>query len=468
MQKPKTSKAVRHAKAARSNPKHKSNGARKNGSPKAGIDDGSISGPGLHILTQGLRTIPRFEAELRFGGNDDAESRDFIAMINTEEKRLQAIEDLYSIVKAQPKYKKMKEPVWNPNTPSVQVLSWLLRKLGPLAEGNNWTVDTYQDGKKERYRFVIYRGYHRQKVKDREEFIPLDFLPYLKRRDEPLHDMFVDLVALISRYNKVPLWDKDTDFSQALEQILAQPASKPDTRPLPPLEERGIDSVTWERHTDEQVRAMRDIIGWVAEKGKLKFVQTNTALENQKLSYQYGPAAAYLKLINKRMKVITPQMLQVKLAAYKANSQRKESLVYWIKSGIRLAWKKQSISVNTFVPNYIKGNPLCPFRMYKFIWSMHDNDAVKIKAYKRMEKDDKAYETYLPVEFSITYPGQKMKPIERDTFPEELYEFMRYGVAILMWRYKDYFYKNQFNERLTPAERLLEQIENIELKKIIQ
>lgn len=389
--------------------------SRKNGSAKTGINADGCLGIGLHLLTKQLRQIPLFEAAM-LTGIDYRDDGDIITIIDTEAKQLQAIEDLYLIIKAQPKYKKLKEPEWNENSKPVEVLYWLLRKLGPLAEGNFWTVDTYQEGKKTRFRFIIYRHYHAQLVRPDEQYLPLDFLPFLKKRDQPLHDMWIDLVALISKENKVPLWDEDGDFSVALHTFLQQP------------------------------------------------VRDNGVLQNQYLSYSNGPAAEYLKLIKQRRRIITAEIVQEQLSAYNDDSERKRSIVWWIEKGIKLSWYKQSILKNTFIPNYIKGNPRSPFRNYKFVWSLHDNDILKVKAYAILSKDGRQAGDFLPVEFSSVKLGQKLKPIERDEYPERLCDFMRDGKAFLLWRFRDYFYKNQFDDQKTQSEQLLEKIEQMEIK----
>lgn len=390
--------------------------AGQNGSPKGRINDPGQQGIGFSVLEKSLRTIPLLEAAMTIGLPYE---KDILAMIDTEEKQLQAICDLYEIVKAQPKYKKMKEPVWSLENKPISVLYWLLRKLGPLAGGEEWSIDTYKEGKKTRYRFVAYKYYHSMHVKPREEFMPMDFLPALLNRDKPLHDLVIETVALVSRFNKIPLWDEDGDFSVHLNEFLKTAGS------------------------DE-----------------------NYVLHGQYVSYKSGPAFQYLKLIKARRKKVTTKSLWRAFVKYDAKSNRKQQFKWWIRKAISLASYKQDISKNSFVPNYLTTEtPMTPFRLYKFIWSSHEHDIVRAKAYYWIDKAQRQ-DILLPVMFSIAKPGRRLGPIEFDRFPMDLYEFMSYGVGHVLWRFRDYYYKNQMEEKLTPSEQMLEQLNKIEIKNI--
>ena len=356
-------------------------------------------GLGFHLLSDSIRPVSAFQLQSLNGAAEGRE--DLLSMVNTEAKQLQAIEDLYAIVKAQPKYKTLKEPRWPAETNPTTVIYWLLRKLGPLAKGNNWTIDTYQHAGRMRFRYVQYKHYHAQLIKNREEFMPLDFLPDLKKRDLPLHEMILDLVALVSKYNRVPLWDRDGDFSAGLEKLRAK-----------------------------------------------KFAGRQQEL------YTTGAAAQYLRDIHSRMKTISPADLYVKLQAYRTTSQRKIDVCRWINKGIRLASTHEHIGTYSYVPNYTAGKAVSPFRRYKFVWSLQSEDLVRKAAFVKLSKG----EDYLPVMFSIAKPGQKLPPLLTGDFPVDLYSFMSTGVAIVMWRYRAYFYK----EKKTQEKYLIDRLEDFE------
>jgi hypothetical protein len=344
----------------------------EDGSRPDGQDGGTVEPIGFHFLTKNLGTISKFNLEMMSNNYD----RPILGIVDTEEKQLQAILDLYAIVKAQPKYKDLKEPNWTESHTPVDVLYWLLRKLGPLAQGNDWFVDTYKQGNRNRYRFVVYRFYHSQKVKSQEEYMPLDFLPFLLKRDKPLHDLIVDTVALVSKCNKVPLWDEDGDFSEQMERLLSAGGNT-----------------------------------------------GNDVLDAQYKCYKNGVAAQYLRLIKRRRKVVTTSSVQELLAAYSPESERKRFAIRWIASGIRMAEWKESINKYSYVPNYLTGTPITPYRLYKFVWSLHKNDYVRIHAYQKYKKDEKSG-FILPRLFSVTHPGEVMKPMLSGLFPELLYDFM--------------------------------------------
>lgn len=341
-------------------------------------------------------------------------------MIDTEVKQLQAIEDLYGIVKAQPKYKLLKEPNWKAETPPIQVLTWLLRKLGPLAKGNRWMIDTYQQGKKTRYCLVVWKNFYSYDLKYQEQYLPLDFLPALKKRDQPLHDLIIDTVALVSKCNKIPLWDEDGDFSEQLDVIRNAP------------------------------------------------IRTgNTVLDRQIISYTNGPAAEYLRLIKRRRRQVTVKGVKDAITAYNDNSDRKGYMKIWLRKGIDLAADSEHLGPWNFTPHHVAGNPISPDRQYKFIWSGHTNDVVFKRTQDKMKRDAKIGDFY-PVMYSITKPGAKVLPlkIERYAFPTFLSNFMDWGERLIFHRYREYFIKDQYKKQETPAETLLEVIERMELEEL--
>jgi hypothetical protein len=341
---------------------------------------------------------------MRNGSNLRSHFKGLFQMVDTEAKQLQCILDLYRILRAQPKYRTLKEPSWKPTTQPVEVILWLLRKLGPLAKGAEWSVDTWPDNP-ERYRFVIWKHFSGYHVKLREEYLPLEFLPTLIKRDKPLHDLLIDLVALVSRENKVPLWDEDGDFSEQLK-ILRQmgPAN----------------------------------------------VET---LERQRLIYTKGVAHQYLRLIKARRKVVTVASILKCYHEYRPASERKRFLCWIMKKGIELAKTKKCIKDYSWVPAYSPGQPITPYQQYKFIWSAHHNDVLSRRAVSKMKKraDDG---DYYPVMFSIAKPGQALLPLHGDAFPGQLYEFMSEMVKHFNWRHKDYYYHDAFKNTLTLSETL--------------
>lgn len=416
MQVSKNSIAIKVPSGNRSIVVKSSNRKGKNGSGKAGTHESASFGPRLYFLESTLRSKSLFELSIRSSSSEPGVDQ-LLKIVDTEEKQLQAIVDLYAIVKAQPKYRKSKEPNWKESDTPIEILHWLLRKLGPLAKGNQWTIDTYQDGRNKRFRFVVFKKYSGNKIVDREEHLPLDFLPFLKKRDQQMHDMIIDVVALVSKNNKIPLWDEDGDFSIQIEDLKKE-------------------STSW-----------------------------NYQLDAQRLSYSTGPAAEYLRLIHERQKSVKAFDVTKQMVAYDASSQRKESIMWWLRSGIQLASNKQDISINTYVPDYVNGSPITPFRTYKFVWSVHQHDVVKVRAHKQMKKDLKAG-NYMPLMFSITLPGQKVKDLKYDPFPEYLYDFLSTGFKMVCYRYREYFYKNMLDEEKTPVETMLEQIEKAEIRTL--
>lgn len=348
-------------------------------------------GFGLHLLGSKLESRSLFELAI-MSGFEVKKSKGILASIDTEEKQLQAIHDLYEIMRAQPKYKAMKEKDWHPETTPITIILWLLRKLGALADGEQWMIDTYKEKGKTRFRFVVCRYYSNYYVKGDSQFMCMNFLPYLLKKDKPLHDLIIDIVALVSKCNKVPLWDEDGDYSV----ILA-------------------------KHIKDRTAS------------KFESMQT----------YVSGPAFQYLRHIKARRRKVTYDLVENAVKAYNNNSQRKQILTWWIRNGLNLTTKKKDISQSTFIPNYETRSVLTPYQSYKFIWSDFDRDPLE----KGFDKFYSKYEKrYPPLEFSIVYPGEVYKPVQKDKFPILLDDFMRSGINYFKGTFHDYFYKKMLKE----------------------
>lgn len=394
----------------------------KDGGVQAGTGSASFSGNGLPVLN--LRPISRLEAGFLPGKISSKDmptaDRDILAIIDTEDKQLQAIEDLYFILKAQPKYKRLADRQWKKDTPPLEILLWILRKLGTLAKGNRWTVDTFREGKRDRYKFVVFKTYSRLQIHTDDEHIPLDFLPFLLKRDKPLHDMIIDLVALVSRKNNIPLWIEDGDYSAALDNLVSG-------------SETGIRQ-----------------------------------LDAQRENYSTGVAVQYAQLLTKRRKSVTVESVSKQLAAYNCKSQRQQTVTWWIRTGIFLAKTGGSIVDHSYVPAYLSGYPVSPYRLYKFVWSLHQNDYLKTRAFDQLNLDEEDSGLYLPVMFSTAKPGQRLKDLSEATFPVQLYDFMERGRKMFTTWYRDYFYKDFLNRPIPPAETLLEIFEEADFMQLLK
>jgi len=393
-----------------------------NGSEQATADHNQTGGCGFHLLTTQLRAIPRYELLLRRPDQNSVRGHELAAikMIDTEAKQLQAISDLYQVLQAQPRSNKLRDS-WTVNTPPLEVLTWILKRLGRLSAGNDWSVDTYKDERgKTRYYFAVWRHYHAQKVTGRLEILPLDFLPALLLRDKAAHDLIISTIALVSKCNKIPLWDEDPDFGRALTELLEYP------------EGTGV-------------------------------------IDNLKVQYTQGVAAVYLRLIKRVRRSITPDQLRKQIRSYEAaaSSHRKHAMLWSAKNALDCSKYSDSPANYHFIPNFLPGNPIGPNRLFKFIWSGHVNDLVQDWALNRLYRDENSGR-WAPVEFSIARPGEVLKPLgEQNKFPLVISHFMDQIVKHFLWsNWKDYYYKEAtMKSTLTPGEQLLESIELSELKK---
>ena len=396
---------------------------RTDGSRKASPHAAANGEPQLSVLTDDVKSIPMIYFHLQDAGSRYAK---LLEKISTEKGMLQAIEDLYLIVKAQPEYKGLNDNKWKESTEPMEILLWLLRKLGPLAKGNEWTIDTYMDGRKERFRFVVFRhftsgGMGSSGFKYGQKMFSCDFLPYLLVRDQPLHNLIIDALALVSKINKVPLWDEDEDYSTALENLKRKSYNNP------------------------VMNQYRDM-------------------------YTKGVAANYLNIIKKRRRTITKEQLSKSIFKYDDDSQRKSWIKRWLSDTFFLIMDEDNIHNYTYVPHYEgRKSPLVPFRDYKIVWSVHDEDPVHNWAGDIMEKDKAEDGHYSPVDFSITYPGKKHipLPVGGSNYPVNLSRWMNVAIIIFRVQFRDYFYKGTLEKKEAPAMTLLEKIELAEFKQLL-
>lgn len=368
-----------------------------------------LNGTGLHILSKQLKPLTYLELQLR-GVKKEYNSPDKqLKIYDTEAKQIQIIKDLYEIVKAQQEYKVLKEPVLNEDTDPIDVIKWLLRKISPLtnmAKGNDWVIDTYEDESgKTRYRLVIRKNYNSQKVLN-ECYLGIDFLPLLKTKDEQLHDLVVDTIALVSKVNGVKMWYELKQWQECKETFCMYNPS--------------LDYWT-----------MEDIIPMVEKKETKQFISYD---------YQFGIAAHYQKLFEQRKEVVTIQSVTKMQARYEGDSIRKRLELHWVTGALTMATLGGNIDNNTFVPNYVLSDKtVLPNQSYVFMWCNRKNDPLTEMFYKALISNGEKHGEYIPVKFSITKPGEKITLPKECSHPERLVEFMKHKGSILN-AYRDYYY----------------------------
>jgi hypothetical protein len=385
---------------ARQYPHPAGNRANTNGNKPTGHAAGAPAGSTIHFLKP-LQAIWELKAnysttQWQGGANHDyrGEYRTLLAHFKTPAQQLNAIEDLYAIVKAQPVYRNLKEPNWTEQTHPLDVLQWLLRKLSPLAKGADWTVDTIpgSDPQLPRYRFVILQRYHSQRVTYRIYNFPLEFLPKIHQADPHLHDLLVDTIAYLSKHAHIPFWDADGDYNRVIERLTPISQLEPGSR------QHLLNSI-----------------------------------------YQKYPAAIYLQLLKQRRKLVTEKDIKQKMEAWQARpSERRRRVLDWCRQCLRT---KGNLAEQTFIPNYMHLHPkiVGPQQHFKFIWSRHEHDAVN----REVEKNWRNCKQYLPVAFSVALPGQILKPIAVSKYPEQLTELMKWTEAVFMRLHGQYFFGNQ-------------------------
>jgi hypothetical protein len=203
--------------------------------------------------------------------------------------------------------------------------------------------------------------------------------------------------------------------------------------------------------------------------------------QQQIFLYTKGDAAKCLRLIKRRRRQVTIESVSSRLHRYNAKSGRQGEIKSFLSLGLDLARSGWDISLNTYIPNYIQGATLNPQRLYKFVWTafsgeyaVHE-DLVSQNACETLLKDIKRNGYILPVRFSVTVPGQRVKEF---TF-HNLYKNSHYNTefAVMLFRflsnvrshfknrYKDYYYKSSRAKKKPTSPYLINIIENVELRQ---
>lgn len=383
----------------------------------AGILGGNQSGNASRgirysVLTSELGSKSLFQIAIDC---NDREGQGWVNLLDTERKQLRCIADLWAIVKAQPKYETLNKTNWKATDKHLDVIAWLMRKLGVLANGDKWLIDL-QQGK---YVFVVYRNFHSQMVRNDIEWVALDFLPVLATKDKPLHDLIIDLVALMHTCNAIPLWDDDYYTGRALNYLLNENVSE------------------------------------------------NSVRKDYKTLYSTGLPAQYLQLIREQAKVVTIDSIRKKKRDYysvtseagKELSARKRVCLYWIESGIIIAEWGRKISEFSFSASWT-GKHVAAEHLYKWMWDTSSDDPLRMKFDILFDQDEDAGGMSLPVTYTICRPGEVLQPLVEDSpskevkhhfgayrrhcFAEELCGFLRDGNSHFKCaEYESYYYNTR-------------------------
>lgn len=277
-----------------------------------------------------------------------------------------------------------------------------------------------------RYMFVNMKDYPAYKIKYQACHVNLDFLPTLKGKDTQLHDMVIDMIALVSKCNKLPLWDEDGVYSTSLEKFIELSSGRSDSK------------------------LMMDYLHL----------------------YTKGPAAQYLKLIKSRRRHVTIESLEYMLHRYKPSSNRKREMCYAVRAAIALAKTKGTIDKFDYSPNFNKGVAMPAGQLYKFVWTTDATDPVFVGA-----DIDYPCGMFLPTMVSIAKPGQVLKPIDHSDVPVKIFQLMDM-LNRHFWSYRQYYYmpvvaKSKYaytrvTRTASDEKTLIDVLEKVELKEMME
>lgn len=381
------------------------------------VDGDASFDVGFHIL-KGLKPITMLESCMIGIPHKNIESQEINSICTNATEMAQCLNDLWSIVKAQPKYAKVSDNKFSKQSSPYEVLAWLLRKLGALTNGKEWTVDYYYENGVKRYCFVQYDFFNSQKVYGSGFFAPIDFLPYLEKKDITLHNLIVTMLAALIRFNNMPTWFNHPVLSKKLQELKEL---KIVTKDYPNL---GIMDLT--------------------------------ANGRQQLVYTVGHAGKYEKLLTEMSAKV--EITNIHDAYYdfararkRSLSQREIAIRYFAEEVINLATEGKEMATFNYQPVYEEQRENVKWR-HAIVWSRHHNDYLQ-----RSYDDDNRYVWQLPKKFSITKPDQEMQPINSSKYPEDIELLFKYFSSHFTSRFSSFYYKNESSD-YTPAELLLNEI----------
>lgn len=467
---------AKNARATGRRAKPKNQPAQPDGSRQRAGGAGELCGPGIHVLAGALQSLSYGEAYFKFGLKNGYSEQPIMQIVNTPALQLQAIEDFYNIVIAQPCYAKLKHPQWRETDSPFKVLNYYLRKMGRLTKGRPWHADTWQDGEgKTRFRFVV-KEYFKDISGYLEYIMPIDFLPQLKQRDSALHDIVLHLLALVAKTCHLPLWDADGDFSEAIKYLIsaADPANKTPLLlgEMDLAEDWSISRTEKRPYSNRHNRYLLNhevkLLEHVDADRNSNALWRNGRVLAQRENYRHGPAAYYLQHMKALGATVTIKSVEELVYSYgNWGTKIKQRILWWVKAGVELAKKGGNLQQFTYLYNY-KGHPdkaITPYRNYKFVWSTHPADFVQVWAANRVTKDKNAGGLkYAPVKYSIAKPGEALKPLTSSDFPNKLSLWLDEMRKLLNNKSSATYFGTWPDGPLTPAERFIKQIEEAEIK----
>lgn len=356
---------------------------------------GTFGSIGLPSLNNGIRSINEIKVAIQQGRSGHT-INDFLKNSTLHEK---LVRNLYAIIKNHPKF--IDKTNWNKSTTIQEVLLWLIDQFNNLI-GLEYEWRIVCDSDEENYRVVTY--YEHDIDSSVYYSIPLSFLPLLKKRNKILHDIVVDMLALIKSKISIDCW-YDEYGEWALEWIRDDFQNRIDDEDLKPEEKK---------HWKNTIEI-----------------------------YTEGVAVEYEGLLIEN--TATVKSLEKTVGKFEPKTQTEELFFLWIIDGISLLKEKGSIHDFCFNPSdpYMdEDNPLMPNRYIFYAWNFDDQ---YYNCYEScLQSTFNEYGTLPFISWELTKPESKTFNIpKQSSFPKMLTDFFSKGLDLINE------FKKQYNAKDT-------------------
>lgn len=335
---------------------------------------------GFPDLKDQARPLSEYQVDLHRGRE--------IEFLHDKELHLVVVAGLYPIIQKHPNFQDRND--WCKSTDVREILIWLIDQMNRFVDSkNNWVLTKLND--EQEYSVIIYHEYDTGETG--YYAIPLSFLPDLEARNEQLHEIVVDLLALLKSKAGINGW-YDQWGEWAMDWLL-----------------------------EEYYMRLRD--GDFNEDEELKTHWEHTIHEHTE-----GTAIHYEGLLTGNNTTI--QQLEMKVSRFKPADQLDHSFYDWILDGIDLVHTNKSLQYFSFDPsdpNLLGENPIMPVSYCFYTWDF-DN-----QFHKCMEEQlNCTWQEFGASPFTsceiIRQEDKLFKLPEVSDFPKRLTEFMLTGCEL--------------------------------------
>ncbi len=337
-----------------------------------------------------------------------------VCLLDTEEKLLQAIQDLLPLAKTQKQFQDNQR--WSAATPVTEVFHVFWLKLLGMIGPKSAKIQLQQ----KRYQLVVQEAVY---FDVNCPVMPVYFLPVLEQVDKPLFELAFYLICLLHDQADIEYWEEDND-TYIYENIEGQLADYKSNQ--------SADGSNYQK----EIAALEQAHRVYAEQGP-------ATLFEQRLKHAGASKSKWLKTF----------------AEFVPKTKLEKDFHSWMKTGRELVVAGESIHKYISLPEEIKPNeegyydeqlPSTPDKTVRFLWSVDD---WWWGEFESMEESVSNEAGGLPFLFEkVVNDFAELKKTDKDSFPAKVLRFMKEGRA-LEKKYRASFASPELLKKLVAAQR---------------